>query len=55
VRCDRPEEKPQVLWDTEIAHRIRDLDAGDADTVPWDAVMAELRAKLGRNKAVRTR
>ena len=33
-------------WDEEIARRIAQLDSGEAETVPFEEVMAELRAKL---------
>jgi putative addiction module component (TIGR02574 family) len=37
----------EAAWDAEIARRIRQIDTGEVETVPWDTVMAELRAKLG--------
>ena len=33
-------------WDEEIARRIAQLDSGEVETVPFEEVMAELRAKL---------
>ena len=36
-----------AAWDAEIALRIRQIDAGEVECVPWATVMAELRAKLG--------
>ena len=33
-------------WDEEIARRIAQLDSGEVETVPFEDVMAELRAKL---------
>ena len=36
-----------AAWDAEIARRIRQIDAGEVECVPWATVMAELRAKLG--------
>lgn len=35
-----------AAWDAEIARRLAQLDAGTADTVAADEVIAELRAKL---------
>lgn len=36
-----------AAWDAEIARRIRQIDAGEVECVPWATVMAELRVKLG--------
>ena len=36
-----------AAWEEEIARRIRQIDAGEVECVPWASVMAELRAKLG--------
>ena len=36
-----------AAWEAEIAQRIRQIDAGEVECVPWASVMAELRAKLG--------
>ncbi len=40
------QDEVDAAWDAEIARRIRQIDAGEVETVPWDAVMTELRAKL---------
>lgn len=40
-------EEVEAAWDEEIARRIRQIDAGEVECVPWDTVMAELRAKFG--------
>lgn len=40
-------EEVDAAWETEIARRIEQLDSGEVESVPWEAVMAELRAKLG--------
>jgi len=40
---------PQAVadaWDAEIERRVAQLDAGEVDTVPFEQVIAELRAKL---------
>ncbi len=42
-----PAEEVEAAWDEEIARRICQIDAGEVECVPWDAVMAELRAKYG--------
>ena len=36
-----------AAWEEEIVRRIRQIDAGEVECVPWATVMAELRAKLG--------
>jgi putative addiction module component (TIGR02574 family) len=40
-------EEVEAAWDAEIARRIQEMDAGEVEGIPWEAVMAELRAKLG--------
>ena len=40
---------PQAVadaWDAEVERRVAQLDAGEVDTVPFEQVIAELRAKL---------
>lgn len=39
-------EEVDDAWDAEVARRIREIDAGEAQTVAWSTVMTELRAKL---------
>jgi putative addiction module component (TIGR02574 family) len=36
----------EAAWDAEIAKRIQQIDNGQVQTVPWETVMSELRAKL---------
>ena len=36
-----------AAWEEEIVRRIRQIDVGEVECVPWATVMAELRAKLG--------
>ena len=45
VSVDTPE-AIAAAWDEEIAHRIAQLEAGEAKTVPAEQVIAELRARL---------
>lgn len=40
-------EEVEAAWDEEIARRIRQIDAGEVECIPWDTAMAELRAKYG--------
>lgn len=40
---------PQAVaaaWDAEIERRVAQLDAGEVETIPFEQVIAELRAKL---------
>jgi putative addiction module component (TIGR02574 family) len=45
VSVDTPE-AVAAAWDAEIERRIAQIDSGEVETVPFDEVMAELRAKL---------
>jgi putative addiction module component (TIGR02574 family) len=40
-------EEVAAAWDAEIERRIRQIDAGEVECIPWDDVMAELRTKYG--------
>ena len=35
-----------AAWDAEIERRIAQIDSGEVETIPFEEVMAELRAKL---------
>lgn len=39
-------EEVDAAWDAEIARRIQQIDSGEVECIPWEAVMAELRAKV---------
>jgi putative addiction module component (TIGR02574 family) len=41
-----PDEDVEVAWSEEIERRIRQLDAGEAKTIPWQEVRAKLHARL---------
>ena len=45
MSVDTPE-AVAAAWDEEIDRRIAQLDRGEVETVPFEVVMAELRAKL---------
>jgi putative addiction module component (TIGR02574 family) len=38
----------QVEWDEEIALRVAKLDAGEAELIPAERVMAQMQKKLGQ-------
>jgi len=41
------DEDIEPAWLTEIERRLRELDAGEVDLVPWEAVKRKLRENLG--------
>ena len=40
------QESIEEAWDKEVAHRMKDLDAGRAVTVPWEELRQQLLATL---------
>ncbi|MDP3225309.1 MAG: addiction module protein, partial [Rubrivivax sp.] len=34
-----------AAWEAEIARRMQQIDSGEVECIPWETVMAELRAK----------
>jgi len=45
MSVDTPEEVA-AAWDAEIERRIAQIDSGEVETIPFEQVMAGLRAKL---------
>ena len=45
MSVDTPE-AVAAAWDAEIERRIAQLDSGEVETVPFEEVIAKLRAKL---------
>ena len=45
MSVDTPE-AVAAAWDAEIERRIAQIDSGEVETIPFEEVMAELRAKL---------
>ena len=39
-------EEVDAAWDAEIARRIRQVDSGEVECIPWEEAMAELAAKF---------
>jgi putative addiction module component (TIGR02574 family) len=37
----------EVAWATEIEWRVREIESGAVQTIPWEQVRAELYARLG--------
>ena len=44
--ADEPEDEVQRAWDAEIRRRVTEMDAGTAEMIPVEEVLAELRAEL---------
>jgi putative addiction module component (TIGR02574 family) len=40
-------EEVDAAWEAEIARRIQQIDSGEVECIPWETVMAEMRAKFG--------
>ncbi|MFZ2653087.1 MAG: addiction module protein [Burkholderiaceae bacterium] len=40
-------EEVDAAWEAEIARRIQQIDSGEVECIPWEAVMTEMRGKLG--------
>ena len=45
--CDSDAEK---AWRSEIERRLSEMDAGDVEPVPWEAIRARLSRKLNANR-----
>ena len=45
LSVDTPEEVA-AAWDAEIERRVAQIDSGEVETIPFEQVMAGLRAKL---------
>lgn len=53
ARPGKPEDTPEAIaqaWDEEIARRMADIDAGRAQLIPGDEVLARIRAKISAAK-----
>jgi putative addiction module component (TIGR02574 family) len=40
------DENAEQAWRTEIALRVRDLDSGAVQSIPWDEVRRQLRSRF---------
>ena len=45
-----PDADVEAAWAEEVERRIRQLDAGEVKTIPWDQVRAQLHARLDGNR-----
>lgn len=41
-----PEEGVEAAWSEEVERRIRQLDSGEIETIPWEDVRARLYTRL---------
>lgn len=41
-----PEEGVEAAWAEEVERRVREIEAGEGETIPWEQVRAELFAGL---------
>lgn len=44
---NEPEPGVEVAWANEIERRVREIESGAVQTIPWEQVRAELYARLG--------
>ena len=45
-----PDPDVELAWAQEIERRVRDLDEGKVETIPWEQVRAELHARLAEKR-----
>lgn len=45
-----PEEGVEAAWAEEIERRVRQIEAGDVETIPWKQVRANLYARLNAKR-----
>lgn len=41
-----PEEGVEAAWAEEVERRVRQIEAGEVKTIPWEEVRAKLHARL---------
>lgn len=45
-----PDEDVEAAWAEEVERRVRQIDAGEVKTIPWDEVRAKLHARLNERR-----
>ena len=45
-----PDEDVEAAWAEEVERRVRQLDAGEVKTIPWEEVRAKLHARLNERR-----
>lgn len=43
-----PEPDVEAAWDEVIERRVREIDEGTVQTIPWEQVRAEMNARIGK-------
>lgn len=50
-----PEAGVEAAWAEEVERRVRDIDSGAVQTIPWEEVRAKLYARLNEKRQVPSR
>ena len=50
-----PEEGVEAAWAEEVERRIRQIDAGEVETIPWKEVRAKMHALLNEKRPISSR
>ena len=45
-----PEEGVEAAWAEEVERRVRQIEAGEVKTIPWEEVRAKLHARLNETR-----
>lgn len=48
---DGDDSAAREAWTAELERRIEEIETGTAKTVPWEVVLDDLKAKIGRSRA----
>ncbi|HXH93991.1 MAG TPA: addiction module protein, partial [Thermoanaerobaculia bacterium] len=43
-----PDPDVEAAWDAVIDRRMREIDEGTVQTIPWEQVRAEMNARIGK-------
>ena len=46
----QPDEDVEAAWAEEVERRVRQIDAGEVKTIPWEEVRAKLHARLNERR-----
>jgi putative addiction module component (TIGR02574 family) len=45
-----PDDGVEAAWAEEIERRVRQIDSGEVQTIPWEEVRAKLHARLNEDR-----
>jgi putative addiction module component (TIGR02574 family) len=45
-----PDEGVEAAWAEEIERRVRQIEAGEVETIPWEEVRAKLHSRLNETR-----